>query len=464
MSVKQIVYPDMSIQSYVIDDEKTLECVVIDPPRIIQDIKSYIDSKKLKLIAILETHVHADFISGALELKRAYGNLPKIYCSAAGGKEWIPNYADVQVHDGDSVDLGGYRLQARYTPGHTPEHISWLLIDKSNSDKDPVFLFTGDFLFVDGVGRPDLLGSEQTPTLLKEIHKSLFERIADLSDGLTFSSAHGAGSLCSKGVGKRANSTLGDERRRNPAFQPTIDIVEWMDNIMEGMPAAPHRFTLIKQMNLHGVVPLQSLPAIKTAVELPSLDKYAVIDFRDPDAFSKGHIPKAINVPIGHALGNWLAAAMPEGVPLLCLLPPNVDKNRIVNLIRLLGCDQAITCVMANTAFNSSDSQELPTITAVDLSKKMNESTGKVFVVDVRTPAEWNAGHIPSAHHIELSQLQEKLDSIPKDSEVIAVCGSGWRSSVAGSLLQRHGFKKVCHVAGGMSSWMESRLPINRSS
>lgn len=455
MLIQSFVYPGLAIQSYLITDENSKKCAVIDAPRVVDPIKQHILAEGLTLEAILETHVHADFISGAKELKAAFGNRPKIYCSVAGGKEWLPAYADVAVNDGDDVALGAVKLKALHTPGHTPEHISWLCFDEK-SGTEPVCAFTGDFLFVQGIGRPDLLGSAMQEKLLLDLHASVFQRLAPFADGLKILPSHGAGSMCGKSMGSRPSTTLGEERKSNAAFKDA-DIAKWKAGIQAEMPAPPKAFPRNKKLNLTGVPLLAELPPNADVVDkagvLPHLQQGWIIDFREPEAFARSHLLGAVNVPFSPAMGNWLAGILPAGVPLLCVLSSAKEKERVWSLIRTLGYDQPLAFMVWDDAMDLAGSTTtLEVLHPHDLNTMLH-GPNNIFILDVRTPAEWNAGHLRDAQHIELNAIENLLDTIPRDQPVVALCGSGWRSSIAASLLKKNGFKKVSHLWGGMTAW-----------
>lgn len=464
MSIQLFVNKDLAIHSYLIQDDATKECVVIDPPRVIHEIKRYIDLNKLKLKAIVETHVHADFISGAVELRHAFKGLPLVYCSAAGGNEWIPHYADCEVKDGDKIVFGSKMLKARHTPGHTPEHITWLYFDLNTSDSIPIAAFTGDFLFIEGVGRPDLLGDDKTEGLLKDIHKSLFTRIADLPDEVEIYPAHGPGSFCSKVTSGRSKSTLGEERKLNPALQPIENMNTWVNGMMCDLPAVPPSFSRNKKKNVAGIPLMSELPMGSFHPEYEDLKNFAKFDFRDPEAFGKEHLPGSINVPLGPSVGNWLAAVLPQSMPILCILPDDKEKQRVLELIRLLGCDQTVDYTLWDHVKHLGSPTSLEAISSEALNAMIDKKADDIFVADVRTPMEWKAGHIKQAHHVELSQLQNQVSSIPRDKKIVALCGSGWRSSIAASWLQSQGYKNVSHLAGGMKSWSMAGFPMDKES
>src|SRR5690606_9059127 len=241
----------LAIASYVVGNEETGEAVVVDPTRDIEEFISYAKDNDLHIRHILETHVHADFVSGARELKARLGDQPQVHCSGLGGKEWTPPYADHVAADGDEVKIGSVRLQAVHTPGHTPEHVSWALYDDSRSSETPWVLFTGDFLFVGDVGRPDLLGEEAKKQLAHQLYSSVFERLPAMPDITEIFPAHGAGSLCGKAISSRRSSTVGFERRYNSALKEKPE-QQWVDDLMSDMPLAPPYFRRMKKVNSEG--------------------------------------------------------------------------------------------------------------------------------------------------------------------------------------------------------------------
>lgn len=457
MLVKTIIYPELAIQSYIVADEKTKQCAVIDAPRLISPICEYIRSQGLTIEAILETHVHADFISGSLELKKAFSDVPKIYCSAAAGPEWLPRYVDKPINDGDAIEFGSIILKAVHTPGHTPEHISWLCYN-TGSDV-PILAFTGDFLFVQGVGRPDLLGEDLKKQLLKELHNSIFNRFGSFPDSLTILPSHGAGSMCGKAIGAKPSSTLGEERRLNSAFVKKEEAA-WMFDIEKDMPQPPKLFSRNKKINISGAPLLHSLESAKILLSREDVVKEAenrsVLDFRDPQTFALSHFRRAVNVPLTPSTANWLAGVLPQDEPLLCVLSNKKDKERIEGMIRMLGHDQPISFfVWDENILQTTDTEKLNNVNVPEL-KQLLAAPDDIFIVDVRTPAEWNSSHMSAAHHIEINAVERSITQIPTDKHIIVVCGSGWRSSIAASLLKKNGFSKVSHIKGGMQAVHES--------
>ena len=279
MFFHQRFVPGLAIYSYLVGDEKTKEAAVIDPTR---DVDAFLEIAKregLHIKHVLETHVHADFVSGSREMKDRLGDDVTIHASGMGGEDWTPSYADHVVQDGDEVVMGSVRLKAVHTPGHTLEHVSWALFDDSRSKDTPWLIFTGDFVFVGDVGRPDLLGEEARKELAHQLYRSVFGKLPPLPDFTEIFPGHGAGSLCGKAIGSRASSTLGYERRFNAALVEKPE-EEWIADLMDQMPLSPPYFTRMKRINKEG-------PTV-TGPELEAGQQF-VTGYRRPPSKSAGH-------------------------------------------------------------------------------------------------------------------------------------------------------------------------------
>lgn len=451
-------YQELAIQSYLVGDPQTKECFIIDPPRDTHAIQRYLKKHGLLLKGILETHVHADFISGAKELKTALHNHPLIYASAAGGKQWLAQYADCPVQNGDCLTFGDLRLQALHTPGHTPEHMSWLLFSPKTASK-PLCAFTGDFLLVNSVGRPDLLGASFQNALLKELHFSLFTRLASLPNALEVYPGHGPGSFCGKAIGSQKASTLGDERTHNPHYSPeTLPV--WSAHLLKDLPPSPKLFSRNKALNVHGTFLLKDLPKDCDSPSPAALKKLllkgCIFDFRTPSLFVKKHLRGAVNVPLGTAMGNWLTLLLPLKTPILCVLPNRAVKRRVAQLIRTLGGNQPLFFM----TWRELKSLPLPFESLKSLTPQTLYARKELpFILDVRTPSEWNQERLSHAHHKPLYALCRSLPRLAKERPIVVVCRRGTRSSVAASLLQAKGFTAVAHLAGGLSAWKTAHLP-----
>ena len=468
MFFKQRFIPGLAIYSYMVADERTKQCAVVDPTR---DVDYYLNVAKtegLHITHILETHVHADFVSGSRELKERLGGEAQIHASAMGGDEWTPSYADHAVQDGDAVSLGAVRLQAVHTPGHTPEHVSWAIFDDTRSKDTPWMLLTGDFVFVGDVGRPDLLGEEARQELAHSLYQSVFEKLPAFPDYTEVFPGHGSGSLCGKAIGSRSSSSFGYERRFNVSLQKA-DEETWTAKLLEGMPIAPPYFRRMKKVNREG-------PAV-LGTELPGQRRWSVkevhdrvcencliLDVRSKGAFAAAHIPGAINIPLGSNFPTWAGWVLPYDRPTLVVLENPAEMTEVVTHLIRVGFDDVrgyLEGGMDAWEVDGCPIQTLSTISAKDLNSR-TQSDEEFTVLDVRTEREWQAGHIEGAIHIHGGLLQERFSEISKDRPVVVVCGSGYRGSIAASFLLREGYERVHNVVGGMSAWGAAELPSVR--
>lgn len=469
MFMYQRFIPGLAIASYMVGDEKVKEVAVIDPTR---DVDEYIEIAKregLRITHVLETHVHADFVSGSAELKARLKGEPHIHASGMGGKEWTAAYADHGVKDGDELRLGSIRLHAIHTPGHTPEHLTWALYDESRSKEVPWLLFTGDFLFVGDVGRPDLLGEHERKILAHQLYQSVFKTLPPLPDFTEVYPAHGAGSLCGKAIGSRRSSTLGYERRFNASLQPKPE-AEWTAALLKGMPLAPPYFRRMKKVNVEGPHVLgHDLPGQKrlSAKEIHErlCSDCLVLDVRPKEAFAAAHIPNAINIPLGPNLPTWAGWVLPYDKHLVIVASSPAAVPEVVTHLIRVGLDQVEGYMedgMDAWEDHGFPLAKLHTLSVQELDAKLRHPQPEhPFVLDVRADGEWDAGHIDGAHHIHGGLLQERFNEIPKEGPVIVICGSGYRGSIAASFLQREGYGDVSNVLGGMSAWKAAGMPTS---
>lgn len=465
MLLHQRFVPGLAIASYIVGDEHSGEAAVIDPTRDVQPFVTFAKDHNLHIRHIIETHVHADFISGARELKACLDGEPTIYCSSYGGDDWTQPYPDRLVKEGDTVDLGKVRLGFLHTPGHTPEHIAVLLYDRSRSAETPWAMFTGDFLFVGDVGRPDLLGAEAQQQLAKELYDSAFERISDLPDFTEIFPAHGAGSLCGKAIGSRRSSTLGYERRYNPSLQLKSQ-GQWVDDLMADMPLSPPYFRRMKQVNKEGPAILGSEPTGQKRWSARQVydgvcEASVILDTRSKGAFAASHIDGAINIPLADSLPTWAGWGLPYDQPILLVVDQPSQVTEVVTHLLRVGFDDVQGYLQGG--MDAWETAGLPLVTLATLSvhdlKRRLDQREKLTVLDVRTTAEWNAGHIDGAVQIHGGKLQERMHEVPRDKPVAVICGSGYRASIAASFLQRNGYEDVANVVGGMTAWRAAGLP-----
>ena len=454
--------PGLAAAAFLVGDEKAKVAAVIDPLRDIDEFVKVAREQKLEITHIFETHVHADFISGARELKAALGGKPKIVSSAMGGADWTPAYADLKANDGDSYDLGSLRFQAIHTPGHTPEHVTWALYDTTRSTEEPWMLFTGDFLFVGAIGRPDLLGKEAQKELAHQLYETVFGRVSKLPDFAEIYPSHGAGSLCGKAIGSRDSTTLGYERRFNDSLQ-RLPENEWVETLMHDMPAAPPYFRRMKRVNVEGPAilgerskwPGRTPLSPQKVRELAQRPDVIVLDARAKEAFASAHIPASINIGLDNNMPTWAGWILPYDKPIVLVVDRPEELDQAITHLLRVGYDTIEGYLDGGLdawekAGFETDSYDV--IDAPDLAEQLRRDQ-RPTVLDVRSESEWNAGHIDGARHVHAGMLEQHLDEIPRDRPVAVICGGGYRAGIAASLLKRHGFKQVANVAGGMTAW-----------
>lgn len=443
--------PGLAINSYLIADASTKKAVIIDPTRDVERYLEYVKQENLIIQDILETHVHADFVSGACDLKQACGGAPIIHCSGMGGAAWIPAYADQVVKEGDTLDYPSFRLTALHTPGHTYEHLTWLFYNKEQSSEVPSAAFTGDFIFVGSVGRPDLLGTKDTEKLSRLLYDSIFAKIAALPESVVLYPAHGAGSLCGKALGNKPTSTLGVERKTNPFMQYNT-FAEWYFRLQEGISPAPKNFARIKKMNLK--------TTSESRIENTSPEVY--IDIRQPEQFAASHVKGALNIPWGPSFCNWVGSVLYEDICVGLVGDSLSTLDMAAANLKLIGFDHIASSFLweRDEGLQTLDKVTENPIEVMLLYQKLRETHHDVYLIDVRTTAEWSSGHIHQAMHVELSDLANQLDRLPTGSSLYLVCGSGYRSSLAASFLKRMGYASVYSVTGGMNAWMRAGLPL----
>jgi hydroxyacylglutathione hydrolase len=422
------------------------EAAVVDPKR---DVDDYIEAASrtgLRIIAILNSHPHADFASGFRELAQRTG--AKIYVSHLAPAE----YERVPAKNGDRIKIGSLQVELLETPGHSPDSLSFLVHENDR----PVAIFTGDLLFVNDVGRPDLRDADEDPSdLASKMYDSLFNKILPLPDKVKVYPAHGAGSLCGRAISDAPFSLVGQERNVNWALQ-IKDRQEFVRQMTANLPDRPAYFSYDVGLNLKGVNPLAAvaMPVKLTEQHVKqALSSGAVVlDTRSPDEFGAGHLPGSINIGVGSpSFSTWTGFLVAGEKPIALVVKSEQDANRARLELARIGFDNLLGYITADAL---SQQQQLPQISVEDLKAQL-KNDGPV-VLDVRTPSEWRALHIDRAQHVPLSSLARRLPDLPKDRTIAVICGSGYRSSIAGSLLQARGYPTVENVAGGMEAYAES--------
>lgn len=459
----RIFTPGLAQVAYLVTDETAGVAAIIDPRR---DIEVYLDwatNHGVRIAAILETHVHADFVSGAPELAAATG--APIYASRLGDQEFPHEPLD----DGDTIQVGRLRLKALWTPGHTPEHLAFLLFDPEMGEEAQA-LFSGDALFVGEVGRPDLLGQEQTERLAGQLFHTVTERLSRLPDRVVVYPGHTAGSACGKKIGDAPSTTIGQEKLTNYAFQARRK-EQFVAMVLAGMPLAPTYYPTLKRVNKVGAPPLASLPAgdalTPEDVAAHQAAGALVIDARTPRAFGAGHLPGALFAGLGPNFVAWMGWLAPYDRDLILVLDDDAAFAEARTELRRIGLDRVAGYLAGGVAAWREAGREtvaLPQLTVQELHER--RAAGEpISVLDVRGDDEWASGHIAGAGHTFAGAIAQGADApvTPDSGPVAIICGSGYRSTVASSLLQARGFGNLLNVSGGMTAWHEASLPTTEA-
>jgi hydroxyacylglutathione hydrolase len=459
LKIQRFEVPGLAQYSYVISDSG--EAAVIDPIRDIGRYLAYAEQENVAIAYLLETHIHADFAAGSIALEQATG--AELALSAYDeGERYRYAMPHRALHDGDAIQFGQVRLEALHTPGHTPEHLSFLLYDLSRSELEPVALFSGDFLFVGSLGRPDLLGQEAKLGLAHDLYRSVSQRIASLPDALEIYPGHGAGSLCGSGMGAHSQTTLGYERANNPFFQYAED--EFVERILASVPPLPDYYPRMKELNAQGAPAWEEHQGSSAIMPAQGYDLIAnghgvALDLRGYEAYGNAHIAGSINIGSGQNLPLWAGWLLQPDQPILLVTEDGSDDVEARRALGRVGLDRVAGHVAGGIA--AWVQAGLPVArTAQKTAAEVEQERDNAVLLDVRMEDEWSQGHISGSQHLMLGDLPASFDQLSKESPIITVCGSGYRASVAASLLERAGFKAVSSLDGGIAAWQQQGLPL----
>ncbi len=471
MILKRFYDEFLAQASFLVGCERTREAIVIDPNRAIRTYTDAADESRLKITTVAETHIHADFLSGSADL--AENQNAQLWLSAMGGSEW--NYApriDLKVRmlrDGDVLSVGTLRLEVIHTPGHTPEHVVFLVTDTTVSDQ-PLGVFTGDFIFAGDVGRPDLLeraaGAAGT---MRDAAVSLYgsvQRFSRLPDYLQLWPGHGAGSACGKALGAMPQSTLGYEKMTSWAFN-SMGQDEFVGKVLEGQPDPPLYFAGMKRLNRDGVPRADAaglLPEISDSKirELAAL-REVVVDTRSTEAFAQGFLEGSLNIPFNNSFLNWSGSILPYDRDLYLIVdsPEETVLGEARAALSLIGLDRVVGYASAGALDRMAGSGE-PLATIRQMSAKELGDARGIQVLDVRTSAEHSEGHVPGSTSLALQLLASTLDKLDPSRPLAVHCAGGTRSAIAASLLASRGFENVRNVTGGFGAWTAAGLPVEK--
>lgn len=441
MEIKQYYLGCLSHASYMVSDPETRTAVVVDPQR---DVDQYVQDAERQGLTIKEvvlTHFHADFAAGHLELQKRTG------AGLSLGAKARPEYAFTPRQEGDEIKLGNSSLRILETPGHTPEAISLVAYEGEQAKA----VLTGDTLFVGDVGRPDLAVSlgHSKEELAGQLYHSLHDKLLQLPDDVIVYPAHGPGSLCgSSGLAGKV-STIGRERAENPMLAAT-DEASFVAAVTKDLPELPAYFNHDAQYNqqLHADLSEVVASGLKP---LADPGNAAVLDVRSPDEFAAGHRPGSLNVGIDGRFAQWAASLSDHTQPLVLVTPPGREAETITRLGRV-GLENVVGYLSSGEQLNQKGAR----LEASELAAQL-EGENPPPVLDVRTPQEYQKGHIAGSQHIPLTELARRLDEVP--GEVVVHCQSGYRSSMAASLLRQHGVIAT-DLVGGIAAWQAQGLPV----
>ena len=446
--------------SYLVGDDDEGVAAVFDPRA---DVDIYVEMARAKNVAIthiFETHIHADLVSGARELSSRVESA-KIYLSQEGGAKY--GFDNEKVKNGDQFNLGSVLITARHTPGHTPEHLSYLLAETAHPSM-PWGVFTGDSLFVNSAGRPDLLGEKETGNLAAQQFQTLRDYLA-LPDSVIIYPAHGAGSPCGAEIGDRLSSTIGYERPFNPFLQ-FADAQAFTNFAISTAPPIPKYYPLMKKVNAEGPEILGGLPrvpglppkAFKKAIDEK---KSVLVDTRTMFGFGAAHIAGALNIGGTPMLSIWAGSLLDPDESILLVLENDNDIDEIVRLFVRTGFTKFAGYLVGGMKAWNNAGYPFAQINQMSVFQ-LKDAREQLQIVDVRSNREWKGGHVPGARHIFLADLSKRIKELDPERPTAVYCASGYRASIAASILRQAGFDKVYNVPGSWHAWREAGLPVNQ--
>lgn len=442
--------------SYLVGDSG--EGAVVDPQRDVDQYLAEAARAGLVIKHVIETHLHADFVSGHRELAERTG--ARIYLGRGSGA----TFAHVAVGDGDELRLGRLVLRFLSTPGHTPESISIVIADGERGA--PQKLLSGDTLFLGDVGRPDLVGARgrSSEEMAAMMYDSLHDKILTLPDRVEVYPAHGAGSACGRNLSSERSSTLGEQRRQNWALQP-MPKAEFVRRMVEGLPAPPPYFGFDVELNRRGAAavsdrPLAALPAAR--VEALAQKGATLLDVRSAEAFGRGHIAGSINLGLDGQFASWAGTLLALTAPVVIIADDAAQASEAAVRLARVGIERVAGQLAGGIDGWSRDGRPLATIAQLSVAELQAQLAARALaVLDVRRPVEHAAAHIPDAVNVPLAELQARLADLDPARPLAVACAAGYRSSAACSLLARHGFRRLVNVTGGTSAWMQAGFPVD---
>jgi glyoxylase-like metal-dependent hydrolase (beta-lactamase superfamily II)/rhodanese-related sulfurtransferase len=452
MEFKQFYLGCLAHASYYIGSGD--EAAIVDPQRDVEQYIEHAEANGQKIKYVIETHSHADFVSGHIELAEKTG------AEIVFGHRANTKFPTLRVKDGDTLELGHVELKFLETPGHTPEGITILAQDGDDPAK-PLKMFTGDTLFIGDVGRPDLIGSKgfTAEEMGGMLYDSLHNKILPLSDETEVYPAHGAGSLCGKSLSKETWSTLGEQRETNYALRP-MSKDEFIKVVASDQPEVPAYFPLSAAQNLEGSASLDDLekPAPLSTEQIDGFDGI-VVDVRPNYEYGAGHVPNSINIGLGGQFASWAGTLIPIGTPVAIIAEKKEQVDEAFMRLARVGIETTRGFILIG---NYSGEKKAVEQIAVSDARTATAEEGAQFV-DVRRPAEHANGHAIGTINVPLDRLSREIDRLDPTKPTYVICQSGYRSSLGTSILENAGFEKLCNVAGGTKAWMDAGLDTDVS-
>jgi hydroxyacylglutathione hydrolase len=461
---KQYYLACLSHASYLVADEETKIAVIVDPQRDVDQYLADAAARGLSIKHVILTHFHADFVAGHVELRERTG--ASIHLGARAEAE----FPFEPMRDGKSLSLGKVRLHFLETPGHTPEGVSILVYDFAKDARKPQAVLTGDTLFIGDVGRPDLMASigMTAEELAGMMYESLHEKLMKLPDETLVYPAHGAGSACGKNISKETVSTIGAQRANNYALQP-MSKAAFVKMATSELPEAPAYFSYDALQNrlLHTTLEKNLERALHPLTLVQLLDEQAahavVLDVRDAAQFEPEHLAGSINIGLGGRFASWVGSLLDPKLPIVLIAPPGKEGEATMRLGRV-GFDEVAGYLEGG--FDAVRARpdlvrKIERLSRAALSERLASPTPPL-VLDVRNPGEWNEAHLRGSLLVPLNHLEDQLRDLPRDRKIAIHCASGYRSSIAASMLERHGIVGVADLIGGIQAWQNAGCPTER--
>ncbi len=445
--------------SYLLGDDSDGVAAVFDPT---PDVDKYVQlarERRVSITHIFETHIHADLVSGARELRDRVGSA-KIFVSHEGDARY--GFDHEPVMDGDTFAFGKAVVTVRHTPGHTSEHVSYAVAARDRP-QIPWGVLTGDSLFVNSVGRPDLMGSSQTDDLVQMLFQTLYGYFLALPDSVVIHPAHGHGSPCGADIGDRMQSTIGYERRFNPFLQHA-DLESFKAHALGTAPPAPTYYPRMKTLNARGPEVLGRLPCVP-GLPATTFDKAVqhkagvLVDTRMMLAYGGGHVRGALNLGASPTLSIWAGWLLDPNEPILLVLDHDDDLDELLPLFIRTGFTKFAGFLVGGMEAWSNAGLPLEAVAQLTV-HDVHEAGSDLLVLDVRAPSEWSQGHVPGARHVFLPNLRSQCHELDENRPIAVYCDSGYRASIATSILNQEGIARVRNVPGSWQAWIKAGLPV----